>query len=408
MPIKNKICPVRKCPWSAQLNNELRFLIASCQIDPSTDDIEFINSYLNDPHLDINTLIGLANQHGILPLVYKTLKKLLQSDSASDINYGVLLADLKSAYTQIAQRNMLMSAELIRIMKLLEENDINALAFKGPALSQLAYGDITLRQYVDLDILVKRKDIYTIDKLLKDKSYQRVYALSTSQEKVWIKHAKDIGFYHPKSNVHLEMHWALLENDYPMQLDLDDIWKNKQEIDINGKKIKTFGTEDLLLYLCIHGSIHLYERIEWVKDIDLLVQSQDIDWEIVNQKVNDSGFKTMFYLGLHLSNTLFKTKLPKFILEHISQEKKLVTITTYILNSWQSQTLDTMNGIIQQAHIKLKLFPGFKEKINYLHKIILKPTFNEYWFVDLPKGLYWGYYLVRPYLLLKKYFSKST
>jgi hypothetical protein len=56
----------------------------------------------------------------------------------------------------------------------------------------------------------------------------------------------------------------------------------------------------------------------------------------------------------------------------------------------------------------LKLFPGLKERALYLHKIILKPSFNEYWYIDLPKGLYWGYYLVRPYLLIKKYLTKTS
>ena len=50
---------------------------------------------------------------------------------------------------------MLLTSELIKIMKLLEENDIKAIAFKGPTLAQLAYGDVTLRQYVDLDLLVE-------------------------------------------------------------------------------------------------------------------------------------------------------------------------------------------------------------------------------------------------------------
>jgi hypothetical protein len=50
---------------------------------------------------------------------------------------------LKIAYTQIAQRNMMMSAELLKIMQLLEKNQIESLAFKGPSLAQMAYGDIT-------------------------------------------------------------------------------------------------------------------------------------------------------------------------------------------------------------------------------------------------------------------------
>ena len=55
----------------------------------------------------------------------------------------------------------------------------------------------------------------------------------------------------------------------------------------------------------------------------------------------------------------------------------------------------------------LKLFPGTKEKLIYLNTILIKPSLNEYWAVDLPKGFYWGYYFIRPYMLLKKYLTKQ-
>ena len=190
MPINNK---------DQKLNDALSFLVACCQIDPSKEDIAFISSYLNAEHLDINNLIKLANQHGILPLVHKSMKNLhIESQEH-------FLKNLKSSYTQIAQRNMLMSAELIRIVKLLEENGIQTLPFKGPALSQIAYDDITLRQYVDLDILTKKEDVYKIDALLKSQGYERLLALTAYQEKIWVKYAHDMGFIHPTKGVHLEM-----------------------------------------------------------------------------------------------------------------------------------------------------------------------------------------------------------
>jgi len=42
-------------------------------------------------------------------------------------------------------------------MALLEENGIEALTFKGPALAQMAYGDTSLRHYSDLDILIRKE-----------------------------------------------------------------------------------------------------------------------------------------------------------------------------------------------------------------------------------------------------------
>jgi len=387
------------------LSDELKFLIACCQTEPSNDDINFINSYL--PTItNYQSLIAAATRHGILPLVHKTIKSLSQSNYSRSSS-STLFSKLKPLYMTIVQRNMLMTSELLNILKLLRENKIEALTFKGPALSQIAYGDITLRQYSDLDILIRKEDIYKIDTLLKDQSYQHINKLTPYQEKIWIKHAKDIGLYHPKSGVYTEMHWRLMESHYPMQLDLDTIWDNQKTIIINGKEIKTFATEDLLLFLCIHGSKHLYERIEWIKDIDLLIRSHDIDWEEIDKKVSGSGFETMYYLGLHLSYQLFKTELPISVLEHISIARKLTNVTEYILDSWQNENTNNIKDTIQRLRIKLKLLPGFKEKIKHLHIIILKPSYNELWFVELPKSLYWLYYFIRPYLLLKKYFTKQ-
>ncbi|WP_415407171.1 nucleotidyltransferase family protein [Sulfurovum sp. CS9] len=395
------------------LNADLHFLITCCQTNLSKEDIEFIHSYLNAERLELNALIGLANQHGILPLVYKTIKKLSEdsflhdtkpsTNHVSPITYHEILSAFKQQYLLIAQRNILMSAELIRIIQLLEKNSIETLAFKGPTLSQMAYGDITLRQYVDLDVLVKKEDIYKIDALLKDRGYQRFLEITPVQEQVYMQYAHDLGLYHPKSGVHFEMHWSLMDEDYPMQIDLDAIWEDPQTVKINQQEIRTFPTEELLLYLCIHGSKHLWERIEWIKDIDLMIRTQDIDWEKVIKEAESSRFETMFYLGLSLTMQLFETPLPENITKHISAMKVLQPLSIFILQNWQ-----TPKTAFQKTAAMLKLFPGLKERLIYLNKILIKPSFNEYWYIDFPKGFYWLYYFLRPYLLIKKYFSTTS
>jgi len=379
------------------LSNELRFLITCCQTEPNKEDINFIqNSLIN---MDQQLLTTMAISHGILPLIYKTIKEF-------NIKHEILPA-FKQQYLNIASRNMLMSAELIRIMKLLDENNIEALAFKGPALSQMAYGDITLRQYVDLDVLVKEEDIYKIDTLLKGRGYQRVIKLTDYQKKLWLKFKHDLGLYHPKNNIHFEMHWSLLDEDYPIQMDQNTLWENPKTVKINQQEIKTFPNEALLLYLCIHGSTHLWERIEWIKDIDLLTRTQEIDWEIITKEAVSSNVETILYLGIYLAHTLFSTKLPSKISERIYHDNKLPVLSDYIFKSWQGDIPNNISGTLQRTLAYLRLFPDTKTRLSYLHKITLKPTLNEYSVIDLPKGLYWFYYLVRPYLLIKKYVSKE-
>jgi len=123
-------------------NNEtslLHFLIACCQSDPSEEEIALIRSRLNPQYITYEILLGLAYQHGVLPLLYKTLKTMYEREYLPHDQYiTALLTEAKPLYLSIAQKNMLISAELIRIMKFFEVNNIEALAFKGPALAQIA------------------------------------------------------------------------------------------------------------------------------------------------------------------------------------------------------------------------------------------------------------------------------
>ncbi len=383
------------------LNDDIQFLVNCCQTNPTPQEVEFIHNSLSTINHQLFT--SMASRHAVLPLVYKTLKKLSEEDLLPHNQYtDILITDTKYQYLQIAQRNILMSAELIRIMKLLEDNGIKTLAFKGPTLAQMVYGDITLRQFGDLDILIKKKDQHKINRLLQDQGYKPLLELTEVQEKTWYKYAKDISYIHPKKGLHIEMHWLLLDRDHPLQVDLDTIWEHPQEVSLNGHQIQTFATESLLIYLCIHGSKHLWERIGWVKDIDQMVRTQTIDWDQIIQEVKKSGFQRMVFLGLYLSQSLFQTPLPESIKEELQKEKTLPTLSNFVLSDWE-----VPKNMFFNTRAMLHLFPSIKMKILYLHKIILKPSNSEYRFIDLPKGLYWGYYLVRPYLLIKKYLTKD-
>ncbi|RRS30903.1 MAG: hypothetical protein P794_05210 [Epsilonproteobacteria bacterium (ex Lamellibrachia satsuma)] len=115
---------------------------------------------------------------------------------------------------QIAQRNILMSAELLKIMQLLEKNSIEALAFKGPTLSQMAYGDITLRQFGDLDILVDEKDAFQAAELMSKNGHVAILPLTILSNKTCLHTAKDFSLMSTPGGVHTELHWRLFERRY--------------------------------------------------------------------------------------------------------------------------------------------------------------------------------------------------
>jgi hypothetical protein len=336
----------------------------------------------------------LAYAHGVFPLVYKTLK------NYEELIPQNILHSMKKYNMEIAKENMLMTAELIKVMQLLEQNGIEAIAFKGPTLAQMAYGDITLRQYSDLDILIHKKDVYKVYTLLKN-NYIRSLKLTPSQEKIWLKYAHDLGLT-GKNGIHTEFHWSMLDSDHPVNLQKINFFAHQQVVKINNAEIAIISNEIFLLYLCIHGSKHMFERIEWIVDIDKFVRANEIDWKKFQTLVEGKNYSNFVHLGLYLAKNILNTSIPTE-LQYIN--KKVLKVYHYILD-----VLNTHAEAKNSTNIKfmLQLFTSKRDTIQFIHKMYFKPTFSEYWYVNLPGSLYFFYYPIRQYLLIKKYLFKSN
>ena len=413
MPSINKI---------AHLNDDLQFLVNCCKTNPSEEDIEFIFSFIQNS-------LALANAHCILPLVYKTIKKLshleLNSDtpvvkmkegysdsSSSSHNTSHiirntlehLLIDLKSAYSQIARRNMLMSAELIRIMKLLEDNGIGALSFKGPALSQMAYGDITLRQYGDLDILVDEKIAYKAGELLQGHGFTASYPLSILKNKTYMRVDSDFAFVGNSNNVLIEMHWRLFRKNIGHHLIFDQFSKDPQTVKINGVPIKVLSSELHLLYLALHGSKHAWERIEWIVDIDRFIRSNKLDNEKLKEIFVLMKADRPILTGLLLAQRLFQTPIPAWIIKQIEKDNEvgiLYKTTIQLLNN-DFSTLTEMQRARTIYLYQIRFFKSRTEKIKYFFESYLSISRNDCLEFPLPVFLNFLYIFIKPFRTLKK------
>ena len=398
----------------AKLSTELQFLVNCCKSDPSENDIKEILSYLDTKDLDINILIGLATQHGILPLVYKTIKNLSENDNLNAQRLTLnaeILTELKAHYMSISQRNMLMSAELIRIMKLLKGNDIEALAFKGPTLSQMAYGDITLRQYSDLDILVDESQLYQAAKLLVSQNYEPMDSIEFLKNKAKLHVEKNYEFYGRKNGIKVEIHWRLINSSFLKKFKNYDVFDTPQNVKINQTVIPTLDTKILLLYLCNHGASHMWERLEWIVDIDRLIQSEEsaLNWDEILKLASTLQSKTSFLLGLGLAKELFHTPLPSEIQSKLDSVhiRKLVAFILTTLNSdliSQDHTSHEKNLKVFQFHLSLQ--DSLSSKIHFIFQTLFTYSSGDVMMVNLPRPLFFLYYPLRILRIINKYTFK--
>ncbi len=382
-----------------ELSSSSKLIVLSCKNDLSDVEIKSLRADVTvlaaQQALEATSMF--AYEQGVYPLFFHTLKE-YTSDLLDD--------EMKEAMSYIAHdiqiTNEAMKDELLYLTDALETLDIEVMPFKGPVLAEMLYGDVSLRQFSDLDILIKKEDIDKVALLLDTEGYKRSIPLTQDQEELWRKTKHDTGYVHPEKGIYIEVHWALLDDDYPLKIELDDFWKKRQLVHVFGYASKTFSTEDLLYYLCIHGSKHLWEKVVWIKDIDVLIRNDKIAWEEVIEKAEESGFNRMVYLGLTLSSQLFETPLPHTIKQRISKCTGLDELTGFVM-----RYMDSRPGVFIRNKMILRLFADHMTRFLYLHKIVFKLSFLDLSDHGLPKYLYWAYYLIRPYRLVKRHLLSS-
>jgi len=381
---------------------DIQFLIKCCKTNPSVADIGQICTHIKQfDDQQLTQIVDLSHTHKVFPIFYQVIqahtKKLLSNEYH---------AELKQQYITNIMKNMRMTAELIRIMKLLGENGIEALSFKGPTLAKIAYGDIMLRQYGDLDILVDKKDAYIAGKLMCENGHNAIVPLNILQNSTYLNVAKDFCLVKERGGVYTELHWRLFEKKFNIIIPAS-VKGEFQNVSINNFSIRTFPTELLLVYLCLHGSKHGWERISWICDIDRLLRSSRIDWGKSIDIAEDSHSNSSFYLGLNLCSSLFQTPIPDSVIKRMGKyditELKALALTNLgekgaIRNEFQNNR--------KSFFYQSKLYDSKIDKIYFCLNTFFGTSTTDCQTLMLPEKLRFLYVFLRPFLLLYRYMKR--
>ena len=116
--------------------------------------------------LDWDEVLVETRRQYIVPLLYRHL----QAECTDLVPSGVL-EQLREEYVRSAARSMSLAAELCAIARLLEDGGVEPLPYKGPVLALQAYGDVALRTFTDLDVLVRKSDVWKARQILCSRGY---------------------------------------------------------------------------------------------------------------------------------------------------------------------------------------------------------------------------------------------
>src|SRR6266850_3896425 len=292
-------------PVLRRLNSPEHELLLCCARTSATVPIAERLRGLLSADIDWNYFLKLARRHSLVPLAYVQLDR-----SASDLVPPDALRRLKRDYRENAARNIVLTAELSRLINLFAASGIEAIPYKGPLLALFAYGDLTLRRFVDLDIMVRKDDVLQARQLMLADGYNAAKSLSLSQQELLLRTQHNIAFTRDERRVIVELHWEVASHLFASSVQADDLWRNLITVRVNGRTLKTLSADDLLFSLCVHGSQHLWERLAWICDVAELISRLKVDWPSLFDRAANTDSERMFLLGLYLAESLFGPVLP--------------------------------------------------------------------------------------------------
>ena len=341
--------------------------------------------------IDWRLVQRIASGQGVLPLVYDSLTRI-----GRDLVPHTEMAGLREAYRANALRNISLATELLKVLKLLASRDIAAIPFKGPVLAAQVYGDLSLRQFVDLDILVRREDVRKTEELLVAHGYRQRYELTPAQVRAHVKRTCEYTFFDRTEFIHLDVHWRFAADYFTARLDPADAFARRQPFNFQGNSVPTLAAEDMLLYLCLHGTFHLWAKLNAVCDVARLIEvSQELDWWDLLQKAEAAGLRRTLLLGVTLARDFMATEVPMEIAEAADSDQVVAALRADIERKLFTRGNDEP-GFVETARLQLLAKDRFPDRIRYCFIRALFPTVEDWQRVSLPDCLYFLYFLLRP------------
>lgn len=345
--------------------------------------------------IDWDYLLRAAADNSVVPLLELHLPVI-----GGGIFSAQQLQQLKAAARAAGIRALQLSAELIRVIEALAAEKILALPYKGPVIAVQAYGDLALREFEDLDIIVPQAAMTRANEVLRRLNYKPRYP--------WVFDASSLvpgeyNYFDAERRAMVELHTEKTLRHFPVAPILTEMSKSATTVALGGHDVRTFSIEDTLVLLCIHGSKDFWERISWLADVSEFVQWQTgLDWDLVWRRAKELKAVRMLSLGLLLAVRVLDAPLPGEISARVEADSTAAAIANAISQRLVAGALPVRSAA-ESFRYRRQMVPGVLSSWKYGLRLATAPAEEDWMMLRLPRALSPLYAVLRPFRLFRKY-----
>lgn len=336
--------------------------------------------------MDWARLAHLADFHGLTPLVYRRLSAEVDARQSSE------LETLRQTDKANAHRALWLTLELLNIHRHLQARGVEVLPYKGPVLAETLYGNVALRQFSDLDFLVRSGDLPRIKTALAELGYEPGLRLSQAAERDYLKSGYEYTFDGARGRNLLEIKWQILPRFYAIGFDVGAFFTRAAVVTVEGRKLRTLCDQDLMLVLCVHAAKHAWKQISWLWDIAQLARSRALDRHALQTDAERLGIARIVAVTFLLAEKLLGAELPAQL--GVNRDEEADTLAQRIVHLIVAEEEFDPESMAY-FRLMMRLRERWRDRVSFWWRLLVTPGAGEWSAVRLPGPLFPLYRVVR-------------
>lgn len=343
-------------------------------------------------HIDWDLFLSLAADHKADLLIFKS----------ADADRLKILPDhiqskLKARYIANLKRSVRIAANAIEIINILNVNGILCFPFKGAFLSEAVYGDLALRYFEDIDLLISKQDaVKTVD-ILSRQGFIPNIRLEPEKMDFYSSFKASIDLGDPASGLIIDLHWDITGNYSIRPLDLQHICKTRQTFRFLNKSLPAFSRPDLLTCLCMHGAKNIYPSLERIFCITrVLREFTEQDHEQLLTFARETKCQKIISLGLHLSRIFFPAQLTDSTAGKIHFYPNMTAAALAVSHTLTEDKKVHGKKIKRFSWFHFSLMDTAADRVTFASRLLFFPTIVDWKRFSFPNYLIFLHFLTRP------------
>lgn len=254
------------------LTPEMRLVLDCCKSLVHPNHKSQLPALLSHPFNE-DTLLKLCEDQRLVMVVSKFLVK----------PHGAAFSDELRGQFAVSTRSLTHShlravKTIVEVNQVFHERGIASVFLKGPVLNEVLFSGEVLRYSNDLDLLVRREQLFEADAALRSIGFFPHSDLESIELKLKNTGQKDLAYY-KKGFCRIEMHWKTHEVESILSHPTFNWDSVVAHVPFHRQTVPVLESYHNCLYLCLHAAKHNWSRLRWLLDIALYSQKTNLDWD---------------------------------------------------------------------------------------------------------------------------------